>query len=128
MPVVALLPAVLLTDQLTSLFGAPVTVAENDCVPPMRTLAPLGEIATLEFEPPPEPPPEPPDEPLLPLLVAPHPAETMMAADAHRTSSARANLDVRVFGRFVDSFFISGRNFCSACGYSWLAKIRMAGF
>ena len=39
-PVVALPPAMLLTDQLTSLFGAPVTVAENDCVAPMRTFAP----------------------------------------------------------------------------------------
>ena len=79
-------------------------------------------------EPPPEPPPDPPDEPLLPLLVAPQPAETVMAADAQRTSSVRANLDVRHFGRFVDAFAISGRTCCSACNSLWLAKVQMAGF
>ena len=49
-PVVALPPVIALTDQVTSLFGAPETVAENDCVSPIRTSAPLGEMLTLEFD------------------------------------------------------------------------------
>lgn len=124
-PVVALPPAVLPTDQVTSLFGAPETVAENDWEPPMRTLAPLGVIATPEFEPPSDPPRDPPDDPLLLLVVVPQPAEIAMAADAQRIS---ANLDARVWERFVVALLISGRKSCSACNSLWLAEVRVAGF
>jgi hypothetical protein len=104
-------PVVLLTDHVTSLFGAPVTVAENGCVSPMRTFAPAGEITTLEFDPPPEPPPDPPpdppDEPLLPLLVDPHPTSPIIASDAQTISNARVNFGARVVRRFRVLFFNS---------------------
>jgi hypothetical protein len=114
-PLVASPPVMLLTDQVTSLFAAPVTVAEKVCDWPMRTFAPAGEITTLEFdpppeplpEPPPEPPPDPPDEPLLPLLVAPQPAATIIANDAQTTSNASVNLGERFIRRFVVLFFNS---------------------
>jgi len=95
-PVVGSPPVILLTDQVTSLFGAPVTVAENVCDWPMRTFAPAGEITTLEFDPPPEPPPDALDEPLLPLLVAPQPAATIVASDAQTISNASVNFGERV--------------------------------
>ena len=106
-------PVILLTDHVTSLFGAPVTVAENVCDWPMRTFAPAGEIVTAEFEPPPEPlpepppdpPPEPPDEPPLPLLVAPQPAATIVASNAQTISNVSVNFGERVVQGFVVLFF-----------------------
>ena len=101
-PVVASPPAMSLTDQVTSLFGAPVTVAENDCEAPMRTFAPAGEMATPGFD----PPPEPPEDPLLPLLAVPQPAMKIVDRPAHRTTSARVKFGGFLAGRILFWLFI----------------------
>jgi len=70
-------------------------------------LAPAGEISTAEFDPPSEPPPDPPGELVLPLLVAPQPAATIIASDAQTISNIRVNFGERVVQGFVSLFFKS---------------------
>jgi hypothetical protein len=108
-PVEALPPTTLLTDHVTVLLDAPVTVAANCCVAPTRTLALVGEIVTAGFEPPvppPEPPPEPPEEPFLPLLTVPQLAVIIMLSETHKIWSVRWS---DFFARSSDClFFILG--------------------